>query len=1439
MQLADLKRPRVFVPVGLFLLLASVTAVVFHPAFQKKMLLEHVGPLVDSLEIERIHFTPWSLELANVAVDYAGGHFKVGNGSIRYCLSSLLLLQLNIKQLLLQEVKIDVANFNPPPSAPAEDGIFPGVLASLDHGLGYSLQELKVGAEVSLPGKQLLAANITGGGIRPGQKGDIRMAVRFNTGKAEDHILVDGVLALDQLSRGRFAAIETELDVQAVLADLPETERVGLKLAVTPAALDREQLAVITDGEVPRYSQEFLQLTLQQHDADDNDRAVLELGGTYDGNSGDFAGAYRFTANERLVQPYVGDKVVPPTKEALTGAVDINVANLTGDITVISDLLVTGLRETQANDKLPEMLRLENNFRLSLLPGRQLRIVTLDAGVFDEAENQPLSASVPADLDIPLDNIDAFLQQENTLLEFELPGVPLAWFDVFLPGQEITGGRLTAAFKITTDTSSTIHLKPVKPVKITGLTVLQEGAVLVDGVNLSVMPEISYSTDTAHVSLEQIVITATEGTLAKAAVNATLPLSGDRQGAVDAHASADLDVYNLLAYLDIKKSGRYGVPRHFSVDFAASARQKPGSVVINRLDGNLFKDGKTRLVKLALQQPLVLNTSGEGKPVANAAGQLAQLNISDIRLSWFSAFVPDASLRGRLQRADFTLAMDDSDIASLTTDRPIRLRNVTVTGKDGPLLENVEVSLWPEIRLLPEGTQISYRDLGVSSDGSSLISGSGKLILPATAVQSLVADGRLDIDIQALARQPVVADALQAGVTAPVRLEADYQLAQGESSIDISRLAVNLFYADGAPHVSLTADSNVRVRTRLRRNQSEVGRARGKVTLAVAGLTPGPFADILKARGLGFSEANGNAVLSSDGKSLTIDSIEPFIVTGIGISGEDGVLLQPFTLKADANAVLTGDTLQAKLDPFSLTFDRHKDAPAVDAKLDLSLTGGDGMARVQDLTADLSMSLPAMLDQPAILPGHTLKAGRLDTRIRIDPDGKLTSLTRIHDLQGSKPLMLELLALQVDGRLEPDGSFNISAPLRTVGNSGSSDMLLEAVHSKRNGANDDLSVNIDSSVFYLNDILNTLNAVAGRQESGKAAKKSTATDEEQAAAAAAEEALELLPDKRAFWDVIPYDRHVSYQIGKLYYTDYLVIHAIRGRTEITPERLAVEDFEAHFHDSPIRLAAAMTFTPGDLPYDLNLQAGVEQFDLARFFRELVPDSKPRAEGLFNVSLEASGQSPNIPQYRNHLLFDMRLQSRKGVFRLLDPNSPLVGGTTGFAGAIGEGVSYLPTGLFGLGAVSRLVEYLKEVDYDKAEARLVRDETRNVQIKRYVVQNPEILMTATGGIEYQEGVDILHSPLAMNASLNFREKGAAIMYDLDLLKSKQDAYGYWKGPKIKFWGVPVAMESNLGDIITTAGNAAILGGITRPISGLIGNIRHRWMDEDTEAKEYTE
>jgi hypothetical protein len=542
-------------------------------------------------------------------------------------------------------------------------------------------------------------------------------------------------------------------------------------------------------------------------------------------------------------------------------------------------------------------------------------------------------------------------------------------------------------------------------------------------------------------------------------------------------------------------------------------------------------------------------------------------------------------------------------------------------------------------------------------------------------------------------------------------------------------------------------------------------------------------------------------------------------------------MLHPFTLTADIATTLQGDTLQAKLNQLGIAFDQDPGTLALATRADLTFKGRGDATRMESLDAEVTVQLPAMLNQPAILPGHTLKAGELKTTLSVDAAGKIDSITRVQGLQGREELPLQLFEVSVDGQLDADGGFALTAPVRTRGVSGDSDLTVRATHTQQDDSNNDVDVVIDSTVFYLNDILNTLDSIAGKQPAAKSGEDDTAAADEQTAAAEAPPPLSQQPDAQAFWDVTGYDWHVSFALERLFYTDYLEITDIKGRTEDTADKLLLSDFEAHFHDSPITVDGVISFAPGEVPYDLKLEAAIEQFDVARFFRELAPENTPRAEGLFNIRLDAFGQSPNMPQYRNNLFFDMRMQSRDGVFRPFNPNSALVAGSSGFAGAFGEVVSYVPTGLFGLGAVSRLVYYIKEIEYDKIDIHMVRDESRDVQIRRYVIQSPEILITANGGIEYQEGIDILHSPLSLKVQLDMRDRGAAILYSLDLLEDEQDPYGYWKGPEINAWGTIFNTESNLEEIISTAGQGAVLGGFTRPISGLRGDIKHLWLSND--------
>ncbi|MEM7304410.1 MAG: hypothetical protein AAF372_02660, partial [Pseudomonadota bacterium] len=798
----------------------------------------------------------------------------------------------------------------------------------------------------------------------------------------------------------------------------------------------------------------------------------------------------------------------------------------------------------------------------------------------------------------------------------------------------------------------------------------------------------------------------------------------------------------------------------------------------------------------------------------------------------FSSFIPDTELEGEIKSATISMYMDASRDAVIDASQPISITNVNIVSNDEALLEDLGLQVSPKIVLSDKGTEITYDDLNVTGGADSLLSGGGELFLSNNKEQSISTSGQINADLQAITKQPVILNALQAEIISPVRFDADYDLVATDSSINIDTLSANLFYSDAQPRIALTADSQVSIRTRLDENESKMGHARGKVSFTIQNLTPEPFAEILTIKGIDFEEVSGKAVLVSDGDTLKLDNLEPFTITGINISDEQGAMLHPFDVFLGADVDMQGKDINIQIEPFGLAFEHQGDAKTIDGKLAATITDMEGVTWIEKLNTQLDISLPELLDQPVILPKHKLKTGKLDANVQLDAEGKLEGLFKIDNLTADRELPVELMELSVNGQVDTDTSFSLQAPFRAIGKTGETDLMLVAEHKHIENENNLINASLESSEFYLNDILDFLDAISAT------IKERRGQPEEEV-----EEEVVIVndttPDEIAFWDVIPYDVNADLSIEKLYYTEYLVIHRIAGQTILSPRELHLNDFQAYFYDSPITVDTDITHTPGVKPYDLDIQAGVERFNMKQFFNELVPTATPRSEGLFDISLEASGNTPNMSQLRNDLLFDLYLNSEDGIFRLLDPDSVLVGGATNVLGIVGEGVSYIPTGLFGLGAVSRLVDYIKVINYDLMNVHLVRDESQNVEIKNYVVQNPEFLMTATGGIEFQQDKDILNSPLDMTAHLDFRGKGAAIMYDLNLLEGERNDYEYWVGPEVNFWGTLANNESNLDDVISTAGNAAVLGGITRPISGLIGNFKHRWFGDNDDHVPYKE
>ncbi len=1432
MLLPHLKKPRVYIPLVVIVVLAVLSAIVFHPAFQKKMLLDQVAPLVDSLAIERVHLTPWSLQVQGLAVRYSGGSFELREGYLGFCLSSLVQKTVSVPRVSVSGLRIDLKEFRPPGPDEPDSGPFEGLLALLDFGFGLRLDEVAIDAEVLLEGDRSVVARITGGGVRTEASGVLGIDLRLVPGPGDDHVDVRGDLTVQQLTGGKYQALAADLGLRAALKALPEPERVEIKARLSPAPPDTSRESPSPSdpaGKLP-LAREALDLAIDLKDERGRDRATLGLTGIYDGSSGAFAGEYRLTANEHSVQPFMKDRKLPPAEQRLSGELALDTEKLTGEMTVKSDMKLSDLRKAHANDKLPAGLSIRNDLRFSLLPGNELRVETLDSGVFDDAERRALATRLPSEVPIRLDDKKHFLPRDRTLLELDLPEIPLAWFDVLFPDLDIMGGTLQAAFEIKTDASTAIRIVPTRPFRISGLAIRQGPESLVEGFDLSALPALTYTGKTLRLSLKDMKLAVRDRTLASASLDAVLSLSARKKSWLTAKAGADLYLDPLLHF---DAEDRRGLPKDLSIAFEGALSRERDAIKVQALKASVSQGTQARVLQLELQKPLKLHLAGGGPILRDAAGELAAITLGRLDLGWLSAFLPDGRIAGDLVSGRLSVTGMAGGRVRVTTESPIRIGGLSLHGKDGPLIRNLDISLKPEIAYSPDSLKISYSDLSVKRGAAELVAAQGTVTLPIATGKRSAADGRFAVDLRALAGQPGIARILGGEIDSPLRLEADYGLARSEEGVDIQRLAANLLYADGKPRIALQSIGGLRVRTGPGTEAAPLVRATGRVILEIRDLSPEPFAKVLEARGLWFDGASGKAILQSDGTMLSLTAVEPFVLENVAVKEDGKDVLRPFSVELVSGATLRGDTLRARIDALGIAFAGKDEQPAVKAKADLSLRIEPG-ARLESLSMDLVASLPEILEQPALLPGHTLTAGEVRSQLRWYPSGRVQASTKIQGLAGKKDLALRGVDIPVDGQIRPDGTFSFSIPIHAEGKSGTTGIDVKLAHDQGT-AEGTQRLEVDSGAVYLNDALATLRAIRGERgdEDGP---RAGPTPE---GANDAKPARSREPDPEAVWDFLPYTTHVDLDVDRLFYTDYLEIRDIKGTLELGPEVLALREWSAYFHDSPITVNGALRYAAGQAsPYDLRVQAGIERLNLARFLRELVPGTTPRAEGLFDVKFDGFGSAPNLPQYRNDLFFDMRLQSRDGVFRPLEPDSVLIAGSSNFAGAFGEGVSYVPTGLFGLGAVSRLVNYIREIPYDRIDIQVVRDASRDLQIRRYLVQSPSILMTAKGGIDYRAGRDIIESPMSLTVQLDMRNKGAAILYSLDLLKPEKDRYGYWVGPEIKVGGTWFEPQSNLEEIISRAGRGALMGGVTRPVAGLWGNIKYDWMDKE-EALEYKE
>jgi len=1411
--------------VAALLVLGLALAVVLDADVQKRWLLPRIAPLVDSVDVEHLRLTPWSLSLRGVSVEWRGLRAAVAEADVGFNPLGLITDTVVVSELRLAGASVDLTRFEPAPPSTAP---FPGLLQVLDAGYGVALDDVDVAVDVLLADGLELKSTLRGGGVRPHVSGGLDYVLDVRAGAQA--VGARGRLTIDQLSHGRFRRVRTDDVLTLALPELPAPERVATSLEIAPApGRGRARyLARVERGRQPP-PPEAVVLRLRSLDDADAARATLEFNGLYRGADGSLRGRYALEAVDALLAPYAA--TLPAFESTAQGLVGLQTVTGAIDLTLDAATTLQHLERVLGdNPALPPRLVVHSAATLAL-QGPTLAVTRFEHQLAapDVAAGAPplAQAALHGPLVIDLDRPRALLDTERALALLQVDGLPLPWLNGLLGAQQLGGGQLHAAFELASDDEARLALLPLVPTRLAGVAVTEADAVLAPRLEFSALPALRIDDQALRVRVDGIVLGDGARALLGGKLRMLAPLApaADEATRVSFDVEADVDALSALPTLAARRAA-YPLPEALRLRAKGDIDVRGAQLTVAGFDAQAAQPGRPDLARVVARQAFALPTAGE--TFRNPRGELLQLRLRAFDLAWLSAFVEGVDLRGTLANADLLLTAPGKDRLSIAATAPLRIDGLALGLAGEPVLGGLDVVAAPVVDYSPTRVALTLHGLRVASRTHALVSGELAVDVPLAqdAAAPLSGEGELELDLRALAAQPALRRAL--GRAAPeLALDASLRFALTRTGdvFTLQRLRAELD-AGRRAKLSLSASPGLEVRPRLARGERLARHVVGDVALEIRDLSSAVIERFVPIEGIDFAEINADLRLASDGRVLRADSAAPLRLERVRVSAGERPLLQPFELSTKAAFTVEEQELAFELADLALEFDGAP-APGLNGRLTARVEPGRTVP-LRRLSTAFAAALPQWLSQPAVMPGHGLRAGALSAEIDVAEDGAIAARALLDGLASGSPLAISRIELPVTGRMAADGrGFAFSAPLVAQGRSGVSNASVVADYAPDPDRKGLLKLRLDSALFYLNDLLATVDALSPARRPARPPAPGAAGG----AKGAAPIAVDRTRDARAAWDVLPYGTDLEYAIDTLFYTDYLAFRDVRGKLGVRPGKLSLSGVSARFHDSPMKLDGTLAFRPAQAePYALDMLGTVSDFNLHQFFKELVPGERPRIKGLFSVRMAATGEMPNLGELRNETLFDVRMRSLKGVFRPLPPSSPLLVGTSDMLGFVGEGLSYVPTGGFGAGVVARLVNYISRIDYDIVDIHLRRPESRDVEIARFLVRSKTIELTARGGIKRAPDLDILDSPLELQANLDMSGRGAAILYSMGLLRQEKNEDGYWRGPEFRIWGTPSRSESNFSDIVRQASDGTVKGGITRPLSGLIGNVKYRWFGD---------
>ncbi len=786
--------------------------------------------------------------------------------------------------------------------------------------------------------------------------------------------------------------------------------------------------------------------------------------------------------------------------------------------------------------------------------------------------------------------------------------------------------------------------------------------------------------------------------------------------------------------------------------------QQGGVVEVRRFKASLA--GEQPVLQIHNTAPVRFNLANR-ELLTNGAGTDALLsaNLQGLPLAWVRAFVRPVDVSGGVVTGKLDLLRSTAGATESTVRGELHVNEITVVKEGRAWLTKAALDTRIESTLAGGTVNVPVLELTLRTPTGDEFAFTGRVAVLPGAEAPVSVGGSFSLQTPKLLENwfpgaPVTAKG-EIGLTLrgnlaevqPGRIE----VRQGPGRAILDATIAQAFKLDLTTHALQPQEPS-----------RPVGRLLvGRVPLTAFGLTqPGAV--------LGGAVQQGDFEIGVSEGRIVARPLAPFRVTEISLTQNRQTMLTALTLEAQPVVEYFGPGNLAVRTGESVI--RGPQGPLATLKTEVVQSPG----RETQAMASFNLEVPALVAQPLFAGAQAVSSGRASGEVRaaLGPHSQIEARITLNGLAlAESGQILPVANLGFRGEVHENGAAAIQVPL-LLDNAGRRSDLNFALELSPLGRGYSVDGRVTGQQVELEDLLGVLavfSSVAAPDSGEKPVTSGT-----------------VPPDTVAAWS--RFSGRLALDVKAVTRGKEWAMTGLTGDIAIEPTLVNLLKLEAAFSEKS-RLTAKMDlrFTGGPMPYRLNGDYSLNEFDAGKLFRALEATKAPTVEGLFDVTGRFSGSGENPSRALDRVQGEFRLTSRQGIFRGLQRTA---GKLSMSSKAVEFGASVLGSILGSDKAVKtaekvagqayfvdQLAQSLGEFNYDLLSVKLSRDELLNMNLEEISLVSPEIRLNGRGSVSYVTGQPLLEQPLSASLSIATRGKVEQLFDKLRLLDSTKDDLGY--------------------------------------------------------------